>query len=191
MSILFYHASNGSKCQKPVEAHRGALKFSNPLGWEILSRRGFLSDFIRYLPSLYTAFEEDLACSWFINGLLTRKLKIPLLDKGSGTPILFAFQVTGICKIVLVMQTCDLLESNLHRNARRWRNEDPEPRVGGGISGQRPKKKKWPHQFWWWKWSLMCPKELRMVLLEFKMHLSRCSHCIGCCREQEQEGSGM
>ena len=31
---------------------------------------------------------------------------------------------------------------------------------GQGMSGQRPKKKKWPHQFWWWKWSLMCPKEL-------------------------------
>ena len=30
-----------------------------------------------------------------------------------------------------------------------------------------------------------------MVLLEFKMCLSRCSHCIGCCREQDQEGSGM
>ena len=35
---------------------------------------------------------------------------IPLLDKGSGTPILFAFQATGICRMVLVMQTCDLSE---------------------------------------------------------------------------------
>ena len=26
--------------------------------------------------------------------------------------------------------------------SRGWRNEDPEPRVGGGESGRRPKKKK-------------------------------------------------
>ena len=39
------------------------------------------------------------------------------LTRVLGTPILFAFQVTGICRIVLVMQTCDLSESNLHRNA--------------------------------------------------------------------------
>ena len=31
---------------------------------------------------------------------------IPLLDKG----ILVAFQATGICRMVLVIQTCDLSE---------------------------------------------------------------------------------
>ena len=54
-----------------------------------------------------------------------------------------------------------------------------------GESSRRPKKKLWPHRFWWWKWSLTCPNELRMVLLEFKMCSSCCSYCIGCSREQE------
>ena len=30
----------------------------------------------------------------------------------------------------------------LESTPRGWRNEDPEPRVGGGESGRRPKKKK-------------------------------------------------
>jgi len=43
--------SNGSKCQKHAEVHRGTLKFSSPLGWEILSERGSLSNIV---PSPYT-----------------------------------------------------------------------------------------------------------------------------------------
>ena len=54
----------------------------------------------------------------------------------------------------------------------------------GGV-WPKAKKKLWPHHFWWRKWLLMCPKELRMVFLEFKMSLSHCSYCIGCWKERE------
>ena len=40
-------------------------------------------------------------------------------------------------------------------------------RTKGQRGGVQPKaeKKKWLHQFWWRRWLLTCPKELRMVLL--------------------------
>ena len=58
-----------------------------------------------------------------------------MLDKGSGTPILFAFQATGICWMVLVIQTCDLSEPDsmltCHTSTKHfpWYINSPAPPI--------------------------------------------------------------